>query len=63
MFTSHPALLDALAREGWPTAHERLADCGARFGSAEMFALGDAANRNPPHHSGPVRLRSTSFAV
>ncbi|HVY83110.1 MAG TPA: isovaleryl-CoA dehydrogenase [Steroidobacteraceae bacterium] len=48
LFTSYPALVDALAREGGPTAYERLADCGARFGTAEMFALGDAANRNPP---------------
>ena len=48
LFTSHPALVDALAREGVPGAREQLADCGARFGTAEMFALADAANRNPP---------------
>ncbi|HEU4625825.1 MAG TPA: isovaleryl-CoA dehydrogenase [Steroidobacteraceae bacterium] len=48
LFTSHPALVEALAREGGSAAHERLANCGARFGTAEMFALGDAANRNPP---------------
>jgi len=48
LFTSHPVLVEALAREGAGAAHEHLADCGARFGTAEMFALADAANRNPP---------------
>jgi putative acyl-CoA dehydrogenase len=48
LFTSHPVLVDALAREGAAGASEQLAAVGARLGSAEMFALADAANRNPP---------------
>jgi len=35
-------------REGDPADRALLAELGARLGSAEMFALGDAANRNPP---------------
>jgi len=48
LFTSHPALADALAREG--AAHERkaLSALGERLGSVTMFTLGDVANRNPP---------------
>jgi len=48
LFTSNPALVDALAREGAASDHQRLASLGERLGTAEMFALGDAANRNPP---------------
>ena len=48
LFTSNPALVDALAREGSASDHDRMAALGERLGRAEMFALGDAANRNPP---------------
>jgi len=48
LFTTNPALQDALAREGSASDHERIAALGERLGKAEMFALGDAANRNPP---------------
>jgi len=48
LFSSHSALQDALAREGAAADHEALTALGARLGSAAMFALGDAANRNPP---------------
>ena len=48
LFTSNAALVDALEREGASLAFDRLRQLGARFGSRAMFALGDAANRNPP---------------
>ena len=48
LFTSNPALVDALAREGSASDHDRIAALGERLGTAEMFALGDAANRNRP---------------
>ena len=48
LFTTHPALVDAVAAECPPGAAETLSQIGARLGTAEMFALGDAANRNPP---------------
>jgi putative acyl-CoA dehydrogenase len=48
LFSSHSALVEALAREGAAADHEALRALGARLGTAEMFALGDAANRNPP---------------
>ena len=48
LFTSNAALVDALAREGSASDHDRVAALGERLGTAEMFALGDAANRNPP---------------
>ncbi|HYL01177.1 MAG TPA: isovaleryl-CoA dehydrogenase [Steroidobacteraceae bacterium] len=48
LFSSHSALADALAREGDGADSEPLAALGARLGSAGMFALGEAANRNPP---------------
>jgi putative acyl-CoA dehydrogenase len=48
LLASHPALVDALAREGVGAANEPLIQLGKRLGTAEMFALGDAANRNPP---------------
>ncbi|HEY0767834.1 MAG TPA: hypothetical protein VGD47_07735 [Steroidobacteraceae bacterium] len=48
-FSSHSALIDALARERAASDHDALAALGARLGSsAEMFCRGDAANRNPP---------------
>src|SRR5262245_5866933 len=47
-FVSHAALLEAHAREGVASAHERLRQLGDRLGSRTMFALGDAANHNPP---------------
>jgi putative acyl-CoA dehydrogenase len=48
LFSSHSALVEALVREGDPADREALAALGARLGSAEMFALGAAANRSPP---------------
>ena len=48
LFTTNPALVAALAREGSASDHDRMASLGERLGKAEMFALGDAANRNPP---------------
>jgi putative acyl-CoA dehydrogenase len=48
LFTTNPALVDALAREAGQTARAELTALGQRLGTAEMFALADAANRNPP---------------
>lgn len=48
LFTTNPALMDALAREGSASDHDRIAALGERLGSAEMFALGDTANRYRP---------------
>ena len=48
LFTSNPALVDALAREGSPSDHDRISALGERLGAADMFALGEAANRNRP---------------
>jgi putative acyl-CoA dehydrogenase len=48
LFSSHSALVEALAREGAAADLGTLESLGARLGSAEMFTLGDAANRNPP---------------
>jgi len=48
LFTSNPALVDALEREGAGASRDRLRGLGERFGTRAMFALGDAANRNPP---------------
>ncbi|HXZ59247.1 MAG TPA: isovaleryl-CoA dehydrogenase [Steroidobacteraceae bacterium] len=48
LFSSHSALAEALSREGDPADREPLAALGARLGTAEMFSLGEAANRNPP---------------
>jgi putative acyl-CoA dehydrogenase len=48
LFTSHSALADALAREGAAVHTQRLSELGAQLGRAEMFALGDTANRYPP---------------
>jgi putative acyl-CoA dehydrogenase len=48
LFTTNPALVEAVAREGSASDHDRMAALGERLGKAEMFALGEAANRNPP---------------
>src|SRR5579863_7120232 len=48
LFTSNPALVDALMREGSASDHDRITALGERLGTAEMFALGEAANRNRP---------------
>src|SRR5262245_24567222 len=48
LFTTHPALVDALAREGAGAAHAQLAALGERLGTGEMLARGDLANRYPP---------------
>ncbi|HXY75683.1 MAG TPA: isovaleryl-CoA dehydrogenase [Steroidobacteraceae bacterium] len=48
LFSTHSALSDALAREGAGADRESLRVLGAELGTATMFALGDAANRNPP---------------
>ena len=48
LFTTNPALVDALSREAGPAEHDRMAALGERLGRAEMFALAEAANRNPP---------------
>ena len=48
LFSTHSALQEALAREGAEADHAALTALGERLGSAGMFALGDAANRNPP---------------
>ena len=48
LFTTNPALVEALAREGSAADHGRIAALGERLGTAEMFLLGDAANRNTP---------------
>ena len=48
LFSSHSALVDALAREGAAPEHGALVALGARLGGASMFTLGDLANRNPP---------------
>jgi putative acyl-CoA dehydrogenase len=42
------ALQEAAAREGAGTSHAWLQARGAELGSAEMIALGEAANRSPP---------------
>jgi putative acyl-CoA dehydrogenase len=48
LLSTHPALVEALEREGVAAANQPLLQLGERLGTAEMFALGDAANRNPP---------------
>jgi len=48
LFLTHPALADAVARDGGLAANEALASLGERLGTAEMVELGDTANRNPP---------------
>jgi putative acyl-CoA dehydrogenase len=48
LFASNAALVEALEREVPADARERLTALGARLGTRGMFALGDAANRNPP---------------
>ncbi len=48
IFTSDVALSEAVAREGASTHMDRLADFGARCGSAEILDWAQQANRNPP---------------
>ncbi len=48
LFASHPALREALVREGAGRETALLEALGARLGSAEMAALAVAAERNPP---------------
>src|SRR5215470_9207121 len=48
LFDRNRPLMEAVAREGAADASGWLAQRGAELGSAEMIALGVAANRNPP---------------
>jgi len=48
LFTTYPALREALMREGVAVDETALTALGAQLGTAQMFALGDVANRNPP---------------
>ncbi len=48
LFTTNPALVDAVAREAGIAEHDRMVALGERLGRAEMFALAEAANCNPP---------------
>jgi putative acyl-CoA dehydrogenase len=48
LFHSNRPLQEAVAREGAGAATPWLAERGGELGSAEMIALGAAANRNPP---------------
>src|SRR3569833_2709446 len=48
LFTSNPALVDALAREGSVSDNDRMGALCERLVRSEMCALGEAANRNPP---------------
>ena len=48
LFSSHSALVAALAREGAAADTQPLTELGARLGTATLFALGDTANRNAP---------------
>src|SRR6185503_6659964 len=48
LFTSDPALVEAVSREGGGHAAKRLAAFGTVCGSAEAFQRGRLANDNPP---------------
>jgi putative acyl-CoA dehydrogenase len=48
VFTSHPVLVEALARDGDRADHEHLTALGVRLGTHQMLALAEAANGNPP---------------
>jgi putative acyl-CoA dehydrogenase len=48
LFTSNPALVDALEREAAPTSQASLQQLGERLGTRHLFELGETANRNPP---------------
>lgn len=48
LFTTNPALVDALKREAAEPAEAHLQQLGHRFGTRRLFELGDVANRNPP---------------
>jgi len=56
LFSSHSALVDALAREGAAAEHDALLALGERLGSVTLFTLGDVANRNPPQHEEEAAL-------
>ncbi len=48
LYTSDPALREAVAREGGGWAETELQGCGARTGTAESFENGRLANAHPP---------------
>src|SRR4051812_2579816 len=48
LYRTDIALQEAVAREGAIAAESALTRWGETLGSAETFALADAANRNPP---------------
>lgn len=48
LYTSDPALREAVAREGGHWAEDELRACGARAGTAECFENGHLANAHPP---------------
>lgn len=48
LYAGNPALQEGVAREGAGWAHESLWARGSELGSAEMIALGAAANKNVP---------------
>lgn len=48
LYTSDPALREAVAREGGGWAEAALRACGARAGTAESFENGRLANAHPP---------------
>ena len=48
LYLANVALREAVSREGAAFAEHALASWGERMGSAETFALADAANRFPP---------------
>ncbi|MGC1521189.1 MAG: isovaleryl-CoA dehydrogenase [Steroidobacteraceae bacterium] len=48
LFTTDPALIEAVRREGAGTAAAALADAGAALGTVENFEHARLANRNPP---------------
>jgi putative acyl-CoA dehydrogenase len=48
LFSSHSALVEAVAREGAAADAAALTQLGAELGSVTLFTLADLANRNPP---------------
>lgn len=61
LFSTHSALQEALAREGAAAEHAALTALGERLGSAEMFALGEAAE--PPAAFGTLPAGSDFGAL
>jgi putative acyl-CoA dehydrogenase len=65
LYLTDVALQQAVAREGAAHATRDLERWGETLGSAESFALGDAANRNPPqlrtHDPGGERIDAVEF--